>query len=230
MSALTASATLVRRHVLLDFDGPVCAVFGALADHEVADTLRRQLPGTNPTPDTVLAASDPFVVLAHAYQLGTAQARVTELRLTELETSAVANAPPTPHTHAVIRELVDRGHQVTIVSNNSATAVRAYLERHQLTDSIAGIAARVDADPGLLKPNPHLLHEAMRQRTAKPGECVMVGDSATDIEAARAAGVAVIAYANKPGKRAALAKLWPDAIVSDTIELVGIISPRKDDT
>ena len=47
----------------------------------------------------------------------------------------------------------------------------------------------------------------------------MVGDSASDIEAARAARVAIIAFANKPAKRKFLAALNPDAIIDQMMDL-----------
>jgi phosphoglycolate phosphatase-like HAD superfamily hydrolase len=41
----------------------------------------------------------------------------------------------------------------------------------------------------------------------------MIGDSVTDIQAAKAAGTKVIAYANKPGKRERFAAHQPDALI-----------------
>jgi hypothetical protein len=52
------------------------------------------------------------------------------------------------------------------------------------------------------------------------GEDPLVGDSDTDITAARRAGTAVVAYANKPGKHDLLAAHRPDAVIDDLHELV----------
>jgi phosphoglycolate phosphatase-like HAD superfamily hydrolase len=48
---------------------------------------------------------------------------------------------------------------------------------------------------------------------------VLIGDSATDIEAARAARTAVIAYANKPGKQDRFVPLRPDALITAMSDL-----------
>jgi len=56
------------------------------------------------------------------------------------------------------------------------------------------------AEPQRMKPNPESVLRAVRQLNGRPGECVLVGDSVTDIEAARRAGVRSIGFANKPSK------------------------------
>lgn len=76
------------------------------------------------------------------------------------------------------------------------------------------------SDPGLLKPNPHLLLRALAQLSTQAEECVMVGDSVADIEAAQAAGVGVVAYANRPGKRSRLADHEPDALATEISLLI----------
>jgi hypothetical protein len=66
--------------------------------------------------------------------------------------------------------------------------------------AITYISARTDADPSLMKPNPHLVWQALDKLGADPKRTILVGDSLTDIEAAKAAGVLAVGYANKPGK------------------------------
>jgi hypothetical protein len=61
----TAELLAQRDHVLLDFDGPVCELFGgALSDRNVVDRLKPLL-GTVP-PSDVVAADDPFDILRSA--------------------------------------------------------------------------------------------------------------------------------------------------------------------
>jgi len=56
----------------------------------------------------------------------------------------------------------------------------------------------------------------------RPGACVLIGDSATDMQAASLAGTDSIGYANKPGKHAHLAEAGAGAgaVVSSVAELV----------
>jgi phosphoglycolate phosphatase len=69
------------------------------------------------------------------------------------------------------------------VSNNSDRAVRAYLTQHGLDDRVSYIAARTSTDPALLKPSPYLIQQTIAGLDAEPGECALVRDTVTDIEA-----------------------------------------------
>jgi phosphoglycolate phosphatase len=86
---------------------------------------------------------------------------------------------------------------------------------------VAGISSRAEPDPALLKPHPFLLQRAAQLLDADIGECLMIGDSATDILAAQAAGAPVVGYANKLGKRERFKRLRADAIVESMEELLG---------
>jgi HAD-hyrolase-like len=71
---------------------------------------------------------------------------------------------------------------------------------------------------GLQKPHPDLLRRTIARADGEPGRAVMVGDSISDIAAARAAGVPVIAvdygYAETP-----VSELGPDRVISALAEL-----------
>jgi phosphoglycolate phosphatase-like HAD superfamily hydrolase len=87
---------------------------------------------------------------------------------------------------------------------------------------VAGVSARTDPDPNLLKPNPHLLRRAIELLESTSSNCLMIGDSLTDIEAARAAGSPGITYANKPAKWERFAPQQPDAIIGHMTELLTV--------
>ncbi|WP_394360545.1 HAD family hydrolase [Amycolatopsis sp. SB7-3] len=202
-----------KDHVFLDFDGPVCDVFARLSASEVADRLKRLVE------PEVIASADPFDVLRFAVSCGPNTANVVERQLSRLEGEAVAQVPPAPGVADVLRDWRAQGFTVTVVSNNSVDAVRAFLGLHDLAELVRGISARTSSDPARLKPEPALLDAAVKALGTSPGQCVMVGDSAADILAARAAGVASIALAKTPAKRRALAALDPDALVTDLADL-----------
>jgi HAD superfamily hydrolase (TIGR01662 family) len=154
----------------------------------------------NDIPTEVAASPDPFDVLRYGALCGPVTARVVETQLRRLELEAVATAPPTVGIAAALSSLREVGFTVTIVSNNSVDAIRSFLLLHDLASYVRGISARSNADPSLLKPSPYLIEQAIQSLGTSPEFCVMVGDSLSDIDAARAAGTAVIAYANKPAK------------------------------
>ncbi|WP_410650189.1 HAD family hydrolase [Amycolatopsis sp. cmx-4-54] len=202
-----------KDHVFLDFDGPVCDVFARLPASEVADRLKRLIE------PEVIASSDPFDVLRYAASCGPNAAHVVERQLSRFEGEAVALTSPAPGVVEVLHDWRAQGFTVTIVSNNSVDAVRSFLGMHELAEFVRGISARTSSDPARLKPRPALLDSAMKALGTSPAQCVMVGDSAADILAARAAGVASIALAKTPGKRRTLAALDPDALVGALADL-----------
>lgn len=216
-----------RRHVLLDFDGPVCAVFGGVpADHIARHyTAVLRAHGT-PLPASVDHIDDPFAILHTAAAVAPADIVFAEHTLRDLELQAITTAPLTPGAVDALRALRDSGHTVTIVSNNSSDTVHAFLTTHSLDALVRGVVARTDPDPALLKPNPHLLRAAITDLHVEPGVCVLIGDSATDITAAHAAGTAVIAYANKPGKHARFAPYRPDVVIDSMTAIADALQPE----
>lgn len=208
-------------HVLLDFDGPVCAVFGGqTSDHAVADLLRLVLgQRAGELPPTVLHTADPFEVLRFGGLLGPNGLDTVEARLTVAERRAESTAPATPGAVDTIIELHRVSRSITVVSNNSAAAVADYMHQHDLMRFIDGIAARTSSNPDLLKPNPHLLHQAIRDRATNPASCVLIGDSVTDVDAAQSAGVRSIGYANRPGKADRLSGAGANVVVTEMVAI-----------
>jgi phosphoglycolate phosphatase-like HAD superfamily hydrolase len=82
------------------------------------------------------------------------------------------------------------------------------------------IIGRVDPDPNLLKPHRHLISQAIKGLGAIADESVLIGDSLSDIEGARNAGVLSVGYANKPGKLARFNAARADAVISSMGELL----------
>ncbi|MPY83508.1 MAG: HAD-IIIA family hydrolase [Actinophytocola sp.] len=209
------------KHVLLDFDGPVCAVFGGVEDHAVAARLRGPLSEHGITvPDEVASATDPFSVLAFAATVDESTACRTESAFRAEELDAVRSAPQTDHIDTLLKKLHAEGKSVSIVSNNSSAAVRRYAELRGLSPIVTDVVAREPADVARLKPNPYLVDLAIRRLGADPADCVMIGDSLSDVQAAQAAAVPVIAFANKPGKRERFAATQANAIVDRIADLI----------
>ncbi|MFI6158567.1 HAD family hydrolase [Micromonospora haikouensis] len=220
MTAVLASLVGRARVVLLDFDGPVCGVFARHPASAVADELRRLLADRGvPLPAGIRHEPDPLAVLRFTATLGRpAVVRLVDEALTRAEVTAARTAAPTPYGREAIVAAHRAGRRVAVVSNNSAACVRAYLNAHRLTSYVHPVVGRPEGAPGRMKPDPYPVLAALRELAAEPADCVLVGDSATDVEAAHAAGVAAIGYANKPGKRARLAAA--DAVVDSMAELV----------
>lgn len=207
--------------LLLDFDGPICAIFANLPAHHIADQLRGVLAdgGHTGLPAEVEKTDDPFDVLTYAATLGADEARYIEAALRAHEVEAAATAPPTPGAHDLIHAWHATGRALAIVSNNSRAAVNAYLRSHDLTAQVHVVSARTEPDPALLKPSPHLIERASTALAIPPAECTLIGDSLTDLHAAHAAHSHAIGYANKPGKAHLFATEHPDAITTSITAL-----------
>ncbi|MGX2996362.1 HAD family hydrolase [Streptomyces sp. JNUCC 64] len=205
---MTALAEVLRpaRHVLLDFDGPVCSVFAGLPAPEVARLLHGALAKeAEDLPAEWGTESDPFVLLHSVADERSALTSLADGYLGQLEEEAVRVARPTPGAEELLQACRETGRAVWIVSNNAGAAITEYLSTHRLDRLVAGVFGRVPGAPSLMKPNPRLLHDAIRAAGATAAECVFIGDAARDVEAGTAAGMPTIGYANKPHKPAKLA-------------------------
>ncbi|PZF84399.1 HAD family hydrolase [Micromonospora deserti] len=207
--------------VLLDFDGPVCSIFAGYPAPQVAaelvDVLRRH--GVDVPPD-LASEPDPLEVLRRTGSAGEhGITRAVEDALCAAERRAVETAEPAPYGREVIVAARHAGMPVAVVSNNSAGAVSAYLAAHRLAVYVSSVVGRAYADPNRMKPNPEPILQAARAVGEPPSRCVLVGDSLSDIDGARAAGVGVIGYANRPAKVETFRAAGADVVIASMSEL-----------
>jgi phosphoglycolate phosphatase len=213
------------RTLLLDFDGPVCRLFAGYRAPVIAEQLRILIAQRLDALPAGVVDAGPIEVLRQSADLHDPElTHALAEALRDAEVTAAASAAPTPGLREVLQAVHDTGRRVVIVSNNSAEAVRAYLDREGLTSEFALVIARYDGmDPGLLKPHDHLVHLALTALDAAASSTVLLGDSPSDINAGRALGLPTIGYANRPGKRERLAGAGADTIVDTMAELAAAI-------
>lgn len=186
--------------VLLDFDGPVCSVFGGLPSCDAAELIANQVQAH----DIALIpknAADPISWFQATVGHDPATVKVLEQLLIEVETAALEVTEPHPSAVALLNTLNSNAIPVVIVTNNGTRPVTDFLTRHKLMHMVVGVAGRVPDQPALLKPSPFLIEQGLSwlpnnaRRTP-----FFIGDSLTDIEAGNAAGVPVVALADKARK------------------------------
>ena len=107
------------------------------------------------------------------------------------------------------------GRQLALVTNKLQAATEALVDHFGLRDAFAMIVG----DSGIpLKPAPDMLLHIATSLGVAPGDTVMVGDSAADIESARRAGIASIlvegGYSDIP-----TAELGADMVIADLHQL-----------
>jgi len=208
------------RHLLLDFEGPVCSLFAGTPAPEVARQLRDTLMVAGFTlPDEAQGQDDPLEVFRAVARISSDAALTAQQLLTAFETRAISTARPTPGSADLIVTASRIGRTVTVVSNNSGAAIAAYLADHSLTSYVRAVVARDDHDQDRMKPSPYRVREAVGLLDAEPAECAFIGDSPTDVMAGHLAGVPVIGYANKPAKIEALARVQAAAVTTSLAEI-----------
>jgi HAD superfamily hydrolase (TIGR01509 family) len=235
MSAADEVASLLAHGgpLLLDFDGPVRSIFAGYPAPVVAGGLVELIQRVGgPLPAAVMNEPDPLEVLRWTGQNGTPElVTAVEDALCTAELRAVETAEPTPYGREVIVAARQIGRPVAVVSNNSAGAVTAYLTAHRLAGHVFPVVGRAYGDPARMKPNPDPIVRAARALGVEPGECTLIGDSLSDIEGGRAAGVPVIGYANKSAKVARLADAGAAAVVTTMADVANALmtlpEPRK---
>jgi phosphoglycolate phosphatase len=207
------------RCVLLDFDGPVCDVFAGRPARDVAELLRQELAGQlhDPLPDDVISTGDPLHIIRRVADIAPHLSQRIETALRRAEIEAVASAALTPGADELLAVCHAAGHPVAIVSNNSAPAVQTFLALHNLAHLVQHVQGREDTDPRLMKPDPFLITEAIDALDGTCETAVFIGDSTTDVDAARAASIRVIGYINRPIKHQTLS--GADAVTTDMREL-----------
>ena len=211
-------------HLLVDFDGPVCSLFAGTPTAPIAARLRAILTREGVgLPPAISNTGNRFEIFAFAADTSPALARHVESELTEPEAAAAQTAAPTPGCADVLSACHDSRRQVAIVSNNSASAVRIYLDTHQLTGQIAAVAARIGHDPALLKPSPYLIRHAASELGTVPSACALLGDSPSDITAVRSARASSIGYAATLGCTQRLLAAGADAIITTMADLAARI-------
>lgn len=208
--------------MLLDFDGPVCSLFAKVSASSVAGELQAliaaQLGLRAVEPSEAAIEKDPLMVLRRSRAAGI-DAHAVDKVLRAAEVRAARSAAPTPGARAFLAACKRADRSIAIVSNNSAEAVRVYLAREDLLQYAAHIVGRDAHDPSRMKPDPYLVQLALEITGTEAERAVLVGDSPSDVVAAKAAGVQAIGYANKPGKADRLAAAGAKAIVTSMGQL-----------
>lgn len=204
--------------VLLDFDGPVTPLMPPPLNGEVADALRDVLR-RHGVETGFPEGTDHLAVLRWTAQHATGALEDVERTADELEVRAALLAIPTRGSAELLSDCHERRKPVVVVSNNAGDAVRAYLDRWGLAETVAGVIGRPQGHPERMKPRGDMVHDALALAGADPDEAVLIGDSVTDIEVARATGVRSIGYAKTPRRGEELAAARADGLTTSIADL-----------
>jgi phosphoglycolate phosphatase len=118
---------------------------------------------------------------------------------------------PFPGLEAALDELADNGFRLAVCTNKLEWLSVRLLDALNLSNRFAAICGQDTF--GMQKPDPEILRRTIMSAGGDASRAIMVGDSATDIATARAAGVPVIAvdfgYTETP-----VTAFGPDRVIS----------------
>ncbi len=128
---------------------------------------------------------------------------------------------PFPQLEATLDQLAAAGHRLAVCTNKLEWLSKRLLDTLRLTDRFAAICGQDTF--GMQKPDPEVFRLTVRRAGGEPAQAIMVGDSKTDIDTARAAQAPVVAvdfgYTEVP-----IASLEPDRIISSYADLPAAIA------
>jgi phosphoglycolate phosphatase len=128
---------------------------------------------------------------------------------------------PFPGMEAALEWLAARGCLLAVCTNKLEALSVLLLDALDLAKYFAAVCGQDTF--GLQKPDPEMLRQTILRAGGRPDHALMVGDSATDIRTARAAGIPVVAvefgYTEIP-----VAQLGPDKIIGHFNELPAAVS------
>lgn len=195
--------------VLIDFDGPVCDMFGGVSTAHIADEVKaraeRAWPGTGLDAD-VRDCADSHGILRRLAAMADRHApaldgpldwadEIVERHEYAAVRSAVRFGRETAGASDLVEALHARGKPLAIVSNNAEGPVREYLQHVGLLRRFEAILGRDPHDPRLMKPHPDSILRALRLLgDPKPEQVLLIGDQLTDLTAAVAAGVRFLGF------------------------------------
>jgi HAD superfamily hydrolase (TIGR01509 family) len=217
------AAALVARAqvVLLDFDGPICSVFAGYPAVRAVSAILRTLEtaGFDVRPEW-LNLEDPHRLLVEVATHIPEAVGIVEDALTRSEVHAVDSAQVTTGVQELIDQVTARGQQWAVVSNNSAESIARFCTRKDFARTPSLTVGRPKSEPNLMKPNPFTLRHALEVLGTPAHEAVFIGDSVSDIQAARTVGIPTIGYANKPAKPKLLAAARAEIVITSMDDLL----------
>jgi phosphoglycolate phosphatase len=122
-----------------------------------------------------------------------------------------------PGVDEMLATIGSLGMSQAVLSNSAGAFIRAILERLRVASRFISIVG--DDDMPAPKPDPRGLLAILRKAGCEPSQAAYVGDSRTDLQTARAAGIRAIGVSWGAHSRKELEELGFDVLVDSPLEL-----------
>jgi phosphoglycolate phosphatase len=129
---------------------------------------------------------------------------------------------PFPELHATLDHLSERGFRLAVITNKATKFVRPHLAAADIERYFDVVVGGDDASAK--KPHAAPLLLAASRMNVEPARMLMVGDSANDVDAARAAGCPVVVVPHGYSEGVPVQDLRSDGIVPTLFALTGLVA------
>jgi len=128
---------------------------------------------------------------------------------------------PFPDAVETLKQINDKGLKCAIASSIDSKKIRMIAQKFGFDRYIQAIVGADEVERG--KPNPEIMLEASSKLGVIPESCIVVGDTAYDVAAGRAAGMITMAVVRETTVMEALIAQKPDWIVMNLSELMDVL-------
>ncbi|MFV0380101.1 MAG: prolipoprotein diacylglyceryl transferase [Anaerorhabdus sp.] len=125
----------------------------------------------------------------------------------------------------ILKYLKDQKYDVAIVSSKSAQSIEVGMNLFNLNDYVDIIVSNDDVEN--CKPDPEGIMKACKLLNRGHDDCIYVGDSTSDIMAAKNAGVYSIGYLYNEDRKQKLIDSKPNKVISDLMEIESILKEKN---
>jgi HAD superfamily hydrolase (TIGR01509 family) len=116
--------------------------------------------------------------------------RIAERRGAIFQSRYLPGIQPFPRVRELVQRFIDDGYAVVAASSAKADELHPLLEKAGVADLVPARTSSDDANES--KPEPDIVHAALKRAGAAAEKSIMLGDTPYDVAAATRAGVAVV--------------------------------------
>ena len=138
-----------------------------------------------------------------------------------MEVKSAHDATLYPGAVETLRQVRSKSLKLGLVTNNSRSGTDLTLKRLHLKPLFDAIVTRDDCDE--MKPSPAPILKILTELGISPEEAILVGDSAMDVIAARAAGIRSAAVSTGPFRIGTVLKAEPDYVLGSVTDLPSLV-------